>query len=229
MNRIEKHVEALFAKYRPTQQITELKEEMISNLEAKVQDLIAEGMTEEEAAAVAIRHLHSIDHLIDGNCKVYKYEYFKQLVQFALLYASIAWVVSIPLGLVSRIAMQLTFYLPLLIVLLILTYVIMSRLAEGRSRGSVIYINQYAVRRWRHIAWLLWALFMLTVTLSITAFHFGSNLWFGTPVAISGPYQFGVVTAAYALPWLSILIPLLVRQAEKLLERKSINGGDEDE
>ena len=70
---------------------------------------------------------------------------------------------------------------------------------------------------------------MLAVTLSITAVHFSSNIWFGTPIEISGPYQFGVVGAAYALPWLSIMIPLLVQQAEKLLDQEAIYEGDEDE
>lgn len=229
MSRIEEHVEALFAKYRPTQQIVELKEEIHSNLTAKVQDLQAEGMAEEDAAAVAIRHLHSIDHLIDGNHKVYKFDFCKQLTQIAWLYAAIAWVISIPLGLVSRAATHITFFLPIVIVLLAVLYGVFSGLAKDRDRNLAIYMSQSTVRRWRRIVWFIWALFVLVATLSVTAVNFGSDIWFGRPMTISGPYEFGVITAQYVLPWLSILLPMLIHQVERLLQQEERHVGDDDE
>ncbi|MDR0270460.1 hypothetical protein [Paenibacillus sp.] len=39
MNPLQEHVEKLFAGYNPTRQVRELKDEILSNLEAKVAEL----------------------------------------------------------------------------------------------------------------------------------------------------------------------------------------------
>jgi len=44
MNSIENHVDSMFSKYKASKKINELKYEVLSNLEAKVQDLTENGM-----------------------------------------------------------------------------------------------------------------------------------------------------------------------------------------
>ncbi|ALS24093.1 MULTISPECIES: permease prefix domain 1-containing protein [Paenibacillus] len=52
-------------------QIRELKEEILSNLEAKVADLTSNGMEYYQAVSTAVEQFDHIDGLIDDNKEVY--------------------------------------------------------------------------------------------------------------------------------------------------------------
>ena len=73
---------------------------------------------------------------------------------------------------------------------------------------------------------MLWALYMFVTTLATTAVFFGSNLWFSRPIHIDGPYQFSLLMIRYALPFISILLPLLARDSFRLIEKYEV--GEED-
>lgn len=57
MHSLQIHVEKLFAKYKSSRQIEELKWEVLSNLEARVADLVADGMPLEQAVKKATDQL----------------------------------------------------------------------------------------------------------------------------------------------------------------------------
>ena len=63
-DRIRQKVEVLFASAPRNKKVQELKEEMISNLEEKYQDLITCGKSEEEAFDITIASIGDIDELI---------------------------------------------------------------------------------------------------------------------------------------------------------------------
>lgn len=67
MNSLKNHVDSIFSKYKENEQIKELKYEVLSNLEAKVDVLTGSGMELSQAINKAKESINSIDYLIDGN------------------------------------------------------------------------------------------------------------------------------------------------------------------
>jgi len=72
---IRAYIENLFSRAPQTRKIMELKEELLSNVTAKFDDLIAQGRTEEEAYKIAVGGIGDIDELIKSfeNDKIYNY------------------------------------------------------------------------------------------------------------------------------------------------------------
>ncbi|MBE9914595.1 hypothetical protein G8C92_11185 [Paenibacillus donghaensis] len=214
MNPLQKHVEELFAGYKPNRQVRELKDEILSNLEAKVADLAADGMEYSQAVEQAKAGIASIEGLIEGQVFYDVSRYRTELVQTALLYCLAAWIVTIPMRLVG-IAGQLSLLLPAIAVILGIIYFAVRKPAAGDNRRFEPFDHAAAARN-RKLAWILWSIFMLAMTASTTALHMGSNIWFGRPLHISGPYQFGVLAASYVRPLVSIVIPLLFNVSIRL-------------
>lgn len=73
--KLRAYIEDLFSKYPSTHKIMEFKEELLSNLTAKYDDLIAQGRSEQDAYTIAIGGIGDVDELIRGleNEKVYNY------------------------------------------------------------------------------------------------------------------------------------------------------------
>lgn len=69
------HVEGLFSNAPNTRKVQELKEELLSDLTAKFDDLVAQGCSEEEAFKIAIAGIGDVDELFKGleNDKIYNY------------------------------------------------------------------------------------------------------------------------------------------------------------
>ena len=67
MTDLEKYVDGLFRNQRVTPELKDLKEEIVSNMIAKRDDLVAQGMDAESAAERAKQSLSDVDFLIDGN------------------------------------------------------------------------------------------------------------------------------------------------------------------
>jgi hypothetical protein len=67
------YVESLFAQVPQTGRITEFKEELLSNLTEKYNDLLAQGRSEEEAYTLAISNIGDVNELLKGleNDKIY--------------------------------------------------------------------------------------------------------------------------------------------------------------
>ena len=74
-----------------------MKEEMVSNLTAKRDDLMAQGMDAERAAEKAMENLPDVDFLMDGNQLTDVSKYRLECMQAVLLNCVIFWVFSFPL------------------------------------------------------------------------------------------------------------------------------------
>ena len=64
---LQKYVDGLFRHRRLTPEVKDLKEEILSNMLAKRDDLIAQGLSAERATEKAKESLSEVDYLIDGN------------------------------------------------------------------------------------------------------------------------------------------------------------------
>lgn len=228
MHSLKGHVDNLFKGHRESRQVRELKDEILSNLEAKVTDLIAGGMGHPQAVKAAIESIGSVGHLIDDNITIYINRYKIELLQLALLYSLIAWVITIPLRIIGA-GILLNY---LLLAAVIVTGFLFVTWNAKKDEG---YLNRTdtcsitSALRYKKLAWLIWGLFIAVSVLSITAIHFGSNIWFSRPISISGPYQFAVLGINYALPFATIIIPLLFSASAKLMKKHEAGEDNEDQ
>lgn len=225
MDRLQQHVEQLFRPYRGMKQAQELKQEVMSNLEARVADMTTEGMDRAEAVRLAIANIPSIAHLIEENHRIYVYRFWLEWVQRVLLYSLLAWIVTMPLRIVGD---GTGLNAALLVVSLVvgIVYVVLLLLRRTSITNKTMNMNVQAAFRLRKIGWILWSIFIAVSLLFTTALHFGSNLWFSRPVSFSGPYQFAMTALAYFKPLVSILIPLALHVAPKIIMKYEV--GEED-
>ncbi|GEB32546.1 permease prefix domain 1-containing protein [Brevibacillus parabrevis] len=209
MEHLQAHVEKLFYKYKKSSQIEELKWEVLSNLEARVADLVADGMELEEAMRVAIEQLPSADQLVGEKRKVYAAVFMQELVQRVLLYTLVAWVLTMPLRIWG---MGILLNHSLLALCLLEGAVFAALLGINRKTGKrkAVELSLRSAFTLRKTAWLLWGLYMAVSVAYTTALHFGSDIWFAREISLSGPYQFATVAVEYVLPLVSIIVPLLL-------------------
>lgn len=225
MKPLQQHVDQLFRRYAKdtSDQIQDLKREVLSNLEAKVADLTANGVEQREAIRQATQSITSVDHLIERTRTIYVFSYCLEFVQITLLYLLIAWMIVLPLQVIH---MGENLHLLLLISiavvgLLYITLLIIKKVKPGLLQKTAVLDLQAAVR-FRKIGWLMWGLFILVWLVFTTALEFGSNIWFGHPVKIGGPYQFAVLAVRYALPFFSVLLPMLLHVSTKLIMKYEV-------
>ncbi|MBW8351124.1 permease prefix domain 1-containing protein [Bacillus sp. IITD106] len=215
MNELKVYVDHLFKKYKNYRDIDELKEEILGNLEAKMADLIAEGVDEKSAIAKAKSSITNIDNLIDSNISVKISQFWFKAYQIAFLYFIIAWIITIPFTIVG-IGILLNFMLFLIVLILLVIYLILGKTLNQEKIGQ---LNIVSFIKTKKVIWLLWSLFIVIALGCITAILFGSNIWFARPIYIDGPYQFGVLAARYAMPFISIIIPLIFTAWVKILSQ----------
>ncbi|MFM1653309.1 permease prefix domain 1-containing protein [Brevibacillus sp. B_LB10_24] len=223
MKELEEYVAGLFAGYPVTSEIKELKSEILSNLEAKVTDYMQDGMTYEEAVIRATKSIDSIDFLIDGHQRVHLYRFSLELVQMALLFVLVAWIVTIPLRIVWT-GIWVNGLFTLAVAACGLIYMILLALKNSRFANAVASVDLVKLGKWRKAVWMLWGIYILVMTAFTAAVKFGSNVWFGRAIQIDGPYQFAVVSLDFALPFLSIIVPIIFHQARILAEKYEVNA-----
>src|SRR5690554_6921188 len=100
MSDLKRHVDHLFSGYKNNKQNTELKNEILSNLEAKVDDLTSKGIPYEDAFRAATKDIIGIEALIDDDLEVYTNKLKLEFFQSALIYSLIAWILTIPFSVV---------------------------------------------------------------------------------------------------------------------------------
>ena len=94
---LQKYVDGLFRHQRLTPEVKDLKEEILSNMIAKRDDLIAQGLSAEKATEKAKESLSEVDYLIDGNQLTDVSKYHLECMQTLLLNCIVFWIFSLPL------------------------------------------------------------------------------------------------------------------------------------
>ena len=224
MDEIKRYVDALFSRYKSTPETQTLKEEIRGNLEEKYRDLLAEGWTGEAALNQAKQSITRIDGLIEGNFLVYTNRFRCELIQWILIYLLGAWILALPL-LVFRMGGLVNLLLFLGAALAGIVYLVFLKTCHTEWDKKE-YLNILHCNETRKFIWALWGIFILVMLICNTALIFGSNIWFGRPVTIDGPYQFAAVLARYLTPVYSIVIPVIFQKIPSLAVRYEV---EEDE
>lgn len=218
---LQKYVDELFRHQRLTPEVQDLKEEILSNMLAKRDDLIAQGLSEESATEKAKESLSDIDYLIDGKQLTDIGRYHLECIQTILLNCIIFWIFSLPLLFTRYVLFS---YMGLILVILSgCAYIF----RKGKRENTVTFLSITASERRSKIAWRIWGVFFLVVAGTMAALIFGSNIWFGRPLNISGPYQLANIAIRFYLPLLTIAIPITIDNFSKILLKN--RKGHEDE
>lgn len=208
---LKDYIDKLFQHQRLTPEVKDLKEEILSNMTAKVDDLIAQGVEADIAVKKAKESLSTIDYLIDGNQLTDISQYRLECTQTVLLNCIIFWIFSLPLlfthlGVFSYLGLLFT-----------ISSGIVHLLQRKQQMGVVAFLSITTSERRRKIVWIVWGLFFVVYAGAMAALTFGSNIWFGRPLNISGPYQMANIAVRFYLPLLTILIPITFSSFTKLL------------
>lgn len=221
MSDLQKYVDGLFRHQRLTPEVQDLKEEILSNMIAKRDDLIAQGLNAENATEKAKESLSDIDYLIDGNQLTDVSRYHLECIQTLLLNCIILWIFTLPLLFTGY---ALFSYTGLVLVILSgCAYI----LQKDKKQNSVAFLSVTASEQRSKIAWIVWGLFFLVTAGTMAALTFGSDIWFGRPLNISGPYQMANIAVRLYLPLLTIIVPITIGNFSKILLKN--RKGHEDE
>lgn len=77
--KVQRYVNQLFAEYPDSQQLNELKEEIMANSQARIQESILNGMSEEEAIHKAMKELGDVSEVAEQISTNKKYEVIDQM------------------------------------------------------------------------------------------------------------------------------------------------------
>lgn len=218
MSDLTEYVELLFQHQRLTPEVKDLKEEILSNMIAKRDDLIAQGMDEETATAKAKDSLSAVDSLIDGNQMTDVGKYRLECKQTVLLNSILFWIFSLPLLFTG---FQAFSYLGLL---LTVGFGVLYLRQRKQSLHSVAFLSLTASQRRKRIVWIIWGLFFAVSVGIVLAISFGSNIWFDRPVSVSGPYQMANIASRIYLPLLTIFLPITFSNFTRLLLKNRKEG-----
>lgn len=134
---------------------------------------------------------------------------------------SFFWIFSLPL-LFTHYA--LTCYIGLLCVI-ISGCIYISR--KDKKVNVVAFLSLSASEQRGKIAWIIWGAFFLVAVGTMAALTFGSDIWFGRPLNITGPYQMANIAVRFYLPLLTIIIPITISSFSRILLK--CRKGHEDE
>lgn len=216
MTDLKQYVDELFLHQHLTPEVEDLKEEILSNMTAKRDDLIAQGFEESAATEKAKESLSSIEELIDGSQLTYVGRYRGECLQSALLGCIIFWIFSMPM-LFFRSYAVFCYMGFLLTVIFGAIYLVRGRVESSR----VAFLSIEASERRKKVVWIVWGLFFIIYSGTMAILTFGSNVWFGRPLQITGPYQMANIAIRFYLPLLTIIIPITISNFTKLLVKNS--------
>lgn len=226
MNELNNYVNSLFSHYRETKQIKELKEEIFGNLQSRKDDLVLAGLNETEAIERVKQSITSIDGLIDGNKEIYIYQFRRELLQWALIYLISACIISIPM-LMVHIGTPASTLLFLTAIITGIIYIRYSSKGHGHRLNEKSYVSLKHFYKIRKMIWIFWIAFAFVCSAATTALYFGSNIWFARRVSINGPYELAVIVILYAVPFFTVILPLVVNKMPGLALKYEVQDNEE--
>lgn len=221
MQELEKYVDTLFSKYKETNNIKEQKDEILSNLEAKMDDGMESGMSYNEAVEFAIKSIDTIDFLIDTNQLVYINQYKIDLIQTGFIYTLIIWILTIPLR-ITYFGEVINTLLTTGVVVYLIVYIFIFLKKSSMDANMLFMLDTAKIMKYRKYAWIIWGFYFLVKTGCTTAIRFGSNIWFMREVRIDGPYQFAVIVLDYIIPLVTIIVPMIFSRAYKIIGKYEV-------
>lgn len=221
MSQAKAYVDRLFSKYKDTNEVNELKEEVLSNIEARIIDNLANGFSKEEAFNEAIKNIEGIELLIEGNKEVYINAWKKEVTQVAILYSLIAWIITIPI----RINIRTSIINTILLFFTIFLFAIYNfKFKDKDIMLQCEILNEKKLRLIKKYSWLIWGIFIFVITLANLGVRFASNIWFSREITFNGPYDFAMFLTTLIIPFVTVIIPLTISKADKLLIKYEVNN-----
>lgn len=217
MDDLRKYVDHLFCNYKSNTNINDLKAEILSNLEAKRDDLIAGGLTRDAAVQQAIESINTIDHLVEDNHNIRIHQFQLESLQSLLLYLLTVWIAAMPFTIWNQSVISMNLILLIAILFTGIIYLVMRSNKHTNYLNAQQYVNMRHYNKMRKIVWTIWGLYMTAQVLLTTVMYFGTDLWFSRPLQIDGPYQFAQIISGYITPFATIVIPLITNKLPKLI------------
>lgn len=215
MDELKKYVDMLFRHQKSTEQVAELKEEILSNMIARKEDLLSQGLSEAEAVKKAKESISSIEGLMDDCRAVNRNQYHLERAYILFLNAILFWIFTMPLLFVRYASVCWIGLLLTVVSGLVYWYHLHQR---GQEEGTVFLSISESQKR-KHTAWIVWGIFYIVVAAAIALVQFGSNIWFRRPVYIDGPYALAQLLVRFYIPFLTIFIPLTINQCANIFRR----------
>lgn len=213
MNELQKYVDGLFKHQKKSAETDDLKEEILSNMLAKKNDLLSQGADERTATEKAKESLSSVSGLIADNQLTDVRKYRLDCIQSALLNSVIFWIFSLPPMLIRH---MLFSYAGLAATAF---FAVLYTVKKNEQSEITAFLSVSASRKRGRTVWSLWCVFFLIYTSAMAAATFGSNIWFGEPLNISGPCDFANIAIRFYLPLLTVVIPATVGGFTALLTK----------
>ena len=221
MIELKEYVDGLFQNQPLTPEVKDLKEEILSNMLAKREDLIAQGLDVESATEKTKKSMLTVDSLIDGNQLTDIEMYHLECARALFLNCIIFWLFSLPLLFTCY---ALFSYIGLMIVIASGCVYISQK---GKNVKHIAFLSIKVSEQRKRTTWIIWGLFFFVVIGIMIVLTFGSDLWFGRPLNINGPYQMANTAVRFYLPLLTIIIPITISNFSKILLKN--RKGHEDE
>ncbi len=228
MDELERYVNALFRRQKDTAEMRELKEEILSNMQAQKMDLMAQGISEAQAIRQAKESLTSLEGLVEDKQLTWVDRYHADCLQSMLLSSVLFWILSLPGLMVNMRISQTAVWLGCgATAICAILYIVQKCLKKDRT--EILSISDSCRRA--KLFWIVWGVFMAVVLLSGLALRFGSNIWFHRPVQIhiNGPYQLAMLVIPIYLLLLTALIPLTTAGFTRLLKKQAKESDHDDE
>jgi len=225
MDNLKSYVDQLFLKYGHNSEINELKEEILSNLTAKKADLIANGFDEATALIRAKESITSVDNLIDSNLNIYKHQFIFEVLQRGIIYLIIAWIIIIPCS-ITRTGIILNQLILWSMIIASIFYLLDRTKKDSAIWNNTSYINLSKLIKLSKYSWVIWSIFIGLSILKTTGIHFASKIWYHRSLVIDGPYQLASLIIEYAVPLVTIIIPLLLQSLPKLAMKYEVINHD---
>ena len=229
MKELERYVNHLFRQQAETAEMRDLKEEILSNMQAQKADLMAQGMSEAEAIRQVKKSLPSLDGMVEDQQMTWIDRYHADCLRALLLTSIVWWILLLPTELLlwreSRIAltaaaMGATF-------ILFVAYLIQK--LQHRDRAEIRSVSD--CRRKVKITWMVWGLFVAVVLLMGVGAYWASDIWFHRPLhlpRIDGPWSLAIVLQPFYGLALTDLLPLTVARFPKMLQKQRKEIDDEE-
>lgn len=211
MDELQKYLDILFANYGHSTAAMELKAGLLVKLRARMEMLLAGGLTEDEALAKVKSAVTDIGPLIEGNCLVYVSRFRHDCLLTALFYAIVTWIFSMPL-------IVLLDWAGMVIAALLMLTAGAAAWAFIRNSGptsaELSFLNANLYQQRKRSVWRWWLVAMLAVMLAISLFSFGKD----TPLP-SGAWAWATLLARYYAPLLTVALPLYISHIERLMHK----------
>jgi len=221
MDELKQYVEMLFSHQKSSPENLDLKEEIYSNMTAKKNDLIQQGVSELDAISKAEKSIVAIDGLVGNKQLTYINRYNTEKLQTLLLASIVMWILSIPTILVR---VELFSFGAFLLVAL---FGVLFLNNQRKDQKPIAFMDTTSCKKLRKTAWIIWGVFFFVCAAAVSAVLFGSNLWFSRPLNITGPYQFGAAAVRYYLLFITIVFPIVINGFPKIMDKNERNDENE--